>query len=90
MIFYKFGGPASSPVYVLVMASFGIMMAMVFFVIYCVFYRNFQRELRAGNLQAVRHQLRIIRWLGIVNMLLGLCVVIVIGGGPSLLPLIQK
>lgn len=90
MIFYKFGGPASSPVYVLVMASFGIMMAAVFFVIYFVFYRNFQRELRAGNLQAVRHQLRIIRWLGIVNMLLGLCVVIVIGGGPSLLPLIQK
>lgn len=90
LIFYKFGGPASSPIYVLIMASFGIMMASLFFIIYFVFYRNFQRELRAGNLKGVRHQLRIIRRLGIVNMLLGLCVVIVIGGGPSLLPLIQK
>jgi len=85
MIFYRFGGPVSSPPYVLVMAAFGISMALVFFAIYFVFYRKFQRELQAGNQEAARRQLRIIRRLGIVNMVLGLCVVIVIGGGPFLL-----
>jgi len=87
MIFYRYGGPTASPVYVLVMASFGITMATIFFIIYFLFYRRFQRELRVGNKEGVRQQLRIIRRLSIVNMVLGLCVVIVIGGGPFLLPL---
>lgn len=87
MIFYRYGGPTASPVYVLVMAGFGITMATIFFIIYFLFYRRFQRELRAGNKEGVRQQLRIIRRLSIVNMVLGLCVVIVIGGGPFLLPL---
>lgn len=32
-----------------------------------------------------RDQLRVLRKLGIVNMVLGLCVVVVIGGGPYIL-----
>jgi hypothetical protein len=31
-----------------------------------------------------KDQLRVIRMLGFVNMLLGLCVVVAIGGGPYL------
>lgn len=89
MIIHRFGGLTGSPLYVRVMATFGILMTLVFFTIYFVNYRRFLRELHAGNIEASRHQLRLIRQLGIVNMVLGLCVVIVIGGGPFLLPLIQ-
>lgn len=84
MILYRFGGLVSSPLYVRLMASFGIAMALVYFVIYFVYYRRFQRELRAGHQQMVRQQLRIIRRLGIVNMVLGFCVLVVIGGGSVL------
>lgn len=85
MIFYRFGGLANAPLYILVMASFGISMVMVFVIIYFVFYQNFLRALKAGNVKETRHQLLIIRRLGIVNMMLGFCVVIVIGGGPYLI-----
>ena len=52
--------------------------------IYFIYYRSFQSELNAGNIEASRHQLPIIRRLGIVNMVLGFCVVVVIGGSPYL------
>lgn len=84
MIFYRFGSLANTSRYVLVMASLGISMVVVFMVIYFVFYRNFQRELNSGNIEGGRQQLRIIRRLGIVNMVLGFCVVVVIGGSPYL------
>ena len=89
MIFYRYGGLTTTPVYVLVMATFGILMALVFFIIYFIFYQNFQRELQAGNLDACNNQLVAIRYLGIVNMILGFCVIIVIGAGPFLIPLFQ-
>jgi uncharacterized membrane protein len=89
MIVYRFGDLISSPLYVLLMATCGILMVLVFFIIYFVNYRRFLLELHAGNIEGSRHQLRIIRRLGIVNMVLGLCVMIVIGGGPFLLPLIR-
>lgn len=84
MIFYRFGGVDYSPWYVLVMASLGISMAVVFLVIYFIYYRNFEREFNAGNINGSRHQLRIIRSLGILNMVLGFCVVVVIGASPYL------
>lgn len=84
MIFYRFGSPADTPWYVFLMACLGISMVVIFMVIYFVFYRNFQRELKAGNIDSSLYQLRIIRRLGIVNMVLGFCVVIVIGGSPYL------
>jgi len=84
MIFYRFGGIDYSPWYVLVMASLGISMVAVFLVIYFIYYRNFEREFNAGNIEGSRRQLRIIRGLGILNMVLGFCVVVVIGGSPYL------
>jgi len=84
MIFYRFGGLVSSPWYILTMASLGISMIVIFMVIYFVFYKNFEREFNAGNIEGSRYQLRIIRGLGIVNMVLGFCVVVVIGGSPFL------
>ena len=82
MILYRFGGIYTAPTYVLVMASFGILMATVFILIYFVFYRKFKIFMQLGDVEASRQQLRIIRRLGIVNMVLGLCVVVIIGGGP--------
>ena len=85
MLIYRFGELTSTPLYVLVMASFGISMVIIFFVIYFVFYKKFLRDLNAGNVEGSRHQIQIIRRLGIVNTVLGFCVVIVIGGGPYLI-----
>ena len=85
MIFYRFGGLANTPTYILMMACLGISMVILFAIIYFVFYQNFLRDLNTGNVEASRHQLRIIRRLGIVNMVLGFCIVVVIGGGPYLL-----
>lgn len=82
MIFYRFGGLATTPGYIRLMATFGLLMAAVFLLIYFVFYQHFTRALQRGDQQAAGYQLRVIRWLGIINMLLGLCVVLVIGGGP--------
>ena len=87
MLFYRYGELTSTPLYILVMACFGISMVMIFFVIYFVFYKKFLRDLKAGDVEGSRHQLHIIRHLGIVNMVLGFCVVIVIGGGPYLISL---
>lgn len=84
MIFYRFGGLFSTPPYILLMACFGISMVTIFVVIYFIYYRRFQRELVQGDIAAGRNQLRIIRRLGIVNMILGFCVVVTIGGGPYL------
>ena len=88
MIFYRFGSLAKASWYILVMASLGISMVVIFMLSYFVYYINFQRELNEGNIEASRDQLRIIRRLGIVNMVLGFCVVVVIGGSPYLAPFI--
>ena len=85
MIFYRFGDLAITPWYIIVMACLGISMAVIFMVIYFIFYKNFKREFNAGNIEGSSDQLRMIRRLGIVNMVLGFCVVVVIGGSPYLL-----
>ena len=85
MIFYRFGDLAITPWYIITMACLGISMVVIFMVIYFVFYKNFEREFKAGNIEGSRDQLRMIRRLGIVNMVLGFCVVVVIGGSPYLL-----
>lgn len=82
MIFYRFGGFSHIPGYILMMAGFGVLMVLVFSIIYFVFYQRFKYEMQNGNMDASRYQLRIIRLLGIVNMALGFCVVIIIGSGP--------
>lgn len=84
MIIYRFGDLAITPWYTLVMASLGVSMAVIFMVTYFVFYKNFEREFNAGNIEGSRYQLHMIRRLGIINMVLGFCVVVVIGGSPYL------
>ena len=82
MIIFRFGSLSFVPWYVIVMASLGISMVLIFAVLYFVYYKNFLRELNSGNVDGSRNQLRIIRRLGLVNMLLGFCVVVVIGASP--------
>lgn len=84
MILYRFGGLGHAPLYVLLMASFGLSMVAIFFVIYFIYYRKFRHQLARENTEACRQLLRMIRGLGIVNMVLGFAVVVVIGSGPYL------
>jgi uncharacterized membrane protein len=85
MILYRFGGFANIPLYILVMAALGLLMVVVFFLIYFLFYQRFKRHMYNGDVKRSREQLRKIRYLGIINMAIGLCVVVVIGGGPYFL-----
>jgi len=82
MILYRFNGLGQAPLYVLVMAGLGLLMVTVFLAIYFVFYQRFKQAMQQQDSESSRQQLKIIRWLGIVNMILGLCVVVAIGGGP--------
>ena len=82
MIVYRFNGLTHAPLYVLMMMGLGLLMATLFFVIYFVFYQRFKQAMQRQDSESGRQQLRMIRWLGTVNMILGICVVVVIGGGP--------
>lgn len=82
MIAYRFHGLEQAPLYVLMMVGLALLMVMVFLVIYFVFYPRFKQAMQHQDSDGSRQQLKIIRWLGIVNMVLGLCVVVAIGGGP--------
>jgi uncharacterized membrane protein len=84
MIVYRFGGLAHAPTYILIMASLGLLMATLFVIIYFVFYQRFKNATQQGDLRGSRQSLRMIRCLGIVNIIIGFCVMMVIGGGPLL------
>ena len=64
------------------MACLGILMIMLFLLMYFVFYHKFKSAIKARVVESAIENLSIIRALGLVNMVLGLCVVIAIGGGP--------
>ena len=82
MIIYRFNGFVNAPIYVLAMFFLGILMISVFLLMYFIFYRKFMQSFKNQAVDAAREQLRVLRRLGIINMVLGLCVVVVIGGGP--------
>lgn len=82
---YRFNGLGNAPLYVMLMAILGVCMVTVFLLIYFVFYRRFKQAMQHNQADTARQQLRIIRLLGIVNMILGFCVVVVIGSGSYLL-----
>ena len=85
MIYSMFGGLVIVPRYVLVMMSIALLMMVVFLVIFFGPYHRFQQAYQLLNLSDCQHQLSHIRLLSRVNMVLGVCVVVVIGGGPFFL-----
>jgi len=85
LVYSLFGGLAQAPLYVRLMVLFGLTLSLVFLVIYFVPYRYYKRASRAGDLSAARRQLVRIRLLSMLSIVLGLCVVLVVGAGPHLL-----
>jgi uncharacterized membrane protein len=81
MIYEVFGSPGNSPLYVLLMASFALVMMAIFVYIYFQPYRQFTRHLKVRDLAAAEHWLLQLRRLGKLNAVIGLCAVIVIGIG---------
>lgn len=85
MIYSLFGGLMIVPRYVLVMMSIALLMMVVFLLIFFGPYRRYQKAWQVQNLTDCTQQLLQIRLLSRINMALGLCVVVAIGGGPFFL-----
>lgn len=81
MIYNVFGGLHSAPLYILSMASIGILMVLLFMVIFFGPYRRYKMACQLPDAVAAQRQLERIRRLSAVNMVLGLCVVVTIGLG---------
>ncbi|MGD9000983.1 MAG: CopD family protein [Granulosicoccaceae bacterium] len=85
MIASLFGGFANAPRYIILMAILGLLMTSVFLVMFFGPYRLYQQSRLTGDAAARRRLLVWIRRLSALNMVLGLCVVLVVGGGPHFL-----
>ena len=85
MIYNMFGGLMIVPPYVLAMMSIALLMIMVFLVIFFGPYRRYQQAYQLQNFSDCQQQLLRIRLLSRINMALGICVVLAIGGGPFFL-----
>ena len=82
MLVYRFHDFMNAPAYVLVMACLGVLMMLIFLLMYFVFYQKFKHAIQDQAVEKASSNLRVMRILGFVSMTLGLCVVIAIGGGP--------
>lgn len=85
MVYSVYGGFETIPAYVKLMGIIALLMVANYMFIYFVPYRQYKRMLRIGDIDASLRKLAIIRFVGIINMLLGLCIVVIIGSGPYLL-----
>jgi len=82
MIYRTYGGLGNAPLYILIMALLALLMMMVFILTFFVPYRHFKQAIQAQDNEACQRKLETVRLLGKVNMVIGLCVVIIIGIGP--------
>ena len=85
MIYRMFGGIINAPLYVVLMMSITLLMVCVFLLIYFGSYRLYVQSLKQENLSDSERHLDYISLLSKINMALGICVVLVIGGGPHFL-----
>lgn len=85
MIYQLFGSPLTAPLYVVLMAGFGLTMVLVFIMTFFGPYQRLRRAVTANDTALAERQLTIIQRLGVLNLVLGFCVVLVVGGGPHLL-----
>lgn len=83
MIYEIYGGLAATPLYVKIMALLGVSMSVIFLLINFGPYRRYRQSRQHADQQAASlGMMSHIRRLNIINMILGICVVIVIGAGP--------
>ena len=85
MVYGIYGGFDSVPPYIMLMGLFALLMVANYCYIFFVPYRQYQRLLQTNDTDACLRKLARIRLAGIINMVLGLCIVVIIGGGPYLL-----
>jgi uncharacterized membrane protein len=84
MVYGVYGGFESVPGYIMLMGLIALLMIANFLFIYIVPYRQYQQSLLIDDIDSCLRSLAVIRFTGIINMVLGLCIVVIIGGGPYL------
>lgn len=85
MVYSIFGSIGTAPRYIVLMVVLALLMMTVFVVIFFGPYRQFQKSLALEDIASSQRQLAWIGLLSTINMVLGVCVVLVIGGGPHFL-----
>lgn len=84
MVYGVYGGFETVPGYVVLMGLIALLMIANFLFIYVVPYRQYQQLLMKNDIDSCLRKLAVIRFTGIINMVLGLCIVVIIGSGPYL------
>jgi uncharacterized membrane protein len=85
MVYRLYGGLALAPLYILLMVALGLSMMLVFVVTFFGPYRHYRAASQGRHFDEGRRRLLQMRRLSIASMVLGICIVLVIGGGPHLL-----
>ncbi|NNJ97770.1 MAG: hypothetical protein HKP12_11490 [Gammaproteobacteria bacterium] len=85
MVYGIYGGFDSIPPHIMLMGLVALLMVVNYTYIFFVPYRQYQRLLQMNDMEACLHRLARIRFAGIINMVLGPCIVVIIGSGPQLL-----
>ena len=85
MVYSIYGGFDTIPVYIMLMGLIALLMISVFIYIYFFPYQQYKRLVQTNDVDSCIQKLAAIRFAGTINMILGLCVVVVIGSGPYIL-----
>lgn len=85
MVYSIYGGFDTIPVYIMLMGLIALLMISVFIYIYFFPYRQYKLLVQTNDVDSCIQKLAAIRFAGTINMILGLCVVVVIGSGPYIL-----
>lgn len=85
LVYGVYGGFDTIPIYIMLMGILAVLMIANYIFIYFVPYRQFRQLLRVDDIDSCLRKLAVIRFAGIINMMLGLCIVVIIGSGPYLL-----
>lgn len=85
MIYHIYGGISLLPLHVKLMGGIALTMIFVFLFIYLFPYRQFKGLLEAEDVDGCIRKLAVIRFASVINIILGISIVVVIGGGPYFL-----
>lgn len=82
MVYSIYGGFDTIPVYIMLMGLIALLMISIFIYIYFFPYQQYKLLVQTNDVDSGIQKLAVIRFAGTINMILGLCVVVVIGSGP--------
>jgi len=85
MVYSIYGGFDTIPVYIMLMGLIALLMISVFIYIYFFPYQQYKLLVQTNDVDSCIQKLAVIRFAGTINMILGLCIVVVIGSGPYIL-----